>query len=148
MGRLTLPESIGLDSNIFIARYNENNEFHKLAKNLLKEIEHVAPKVVISILVFEEFLVKVYQGQLEKGLPGYENFLTGNGRFIVKDVDRLTARKAAQIRAKYPKIKTPDAIHLACAIESGSKIFITTDSGLPKKIEELAIVSLKDLDFN
>ena len=100
------------------------------------------------VLVFEEFLVKIYQSKLEKGLSGYENFLTQGKRFTVIDVDIKVARKAAQIRANFPKIKTPDAIHLACAIQAEVKLFITTDRGLPEKIEKLKIVNLKNLDIS
>jgi predicted nucleic acid-binding protein len=148
MGRLDLPESISLDSNIFIALNDVENGFHKPAKNLLFEINEINPKVCVSILVFEEFLVKFYQEKPKESLAYFENFLTGGGRFKVLNVDKSIARKAAQIRAKYPKIKTPDAIHLACAIEAGVKMFITTDRGLPQKIENLEITNLKDLKLN
>lgn len=148
MGRLTLPESISLDSNIFIASYDKRNVFYKLSKILLEEIKEAAPRVLISVLVFEEFLVKIYAAKLDKGLQGYEDFMSGGGKFTVIDVNRKIARKAAQIRAKYSKIKTPDAIHLGCAIEAGVKMFITTDKGLPEKIEGLKIVNLGDLNLN
>lgn len=39
-------------------------------------------------------------------------------------------------------LKPPDAIHLASAIESGAKIFITTDNKLPRKIVGLTIQAL------
>lgn len=45
--------------------------------------------------------------------------------------------KATEIRARYG-FKTPDAIHLACAIESDCDIFLTNDDQL-KKFDEIVV---------
>jgi predicted nucleic acid-binding protein len=141
MGLITLKKDqrVALDSNIFIAAYNKESPHYTKSVNILEQILVTNSVVYISVLVFEEFLVKIYRKGLESNLSSYENFLTRNGKFIVVDFDKKVARKAAQIRAKYPNIKTPDAIHLASAIESGAKEFITADKRLPQKIEKLTI---------
>lgn len=130
---------ISLDSNIFIAAYDSQNEDYPKAIALLKEINKHAPQVFISVMVFEEFLVQIYKAKLEKGLAHYENFLTSGGTFSVTNFTRQTARLAAQIRAEFPSIKTPDAIHLASALEAGADVFVTTGKRLPKKIKTLKV---------
>ena len=144
MGLISSAQILSLDTNIFIAAYDPENIHHSKCLQILNEIIAVNPRVFVSVLVFEEFLVLIYKQNLEKNLVFYEDFLTGNGFFTVVDFTKQVARLAAKVRAKYPKVKTPDAIHLASAIESGAKVFITTDKRLPKKVEGLTIQSLRD----
>lgn len=57
-------------------------------------------------------------------------------------ISRESLEKAADLRAKYSWLKTPDAIHLAAAIESGCDAFLTNDRRLERcteiKVEVLA----------
>lgn len=130
---------IALDTNIFILAYNKRNNQGETARKLLDKLTKQGSQVFISVLVFEEFLVKIYKQGLEKNLADYENFLTGAGVYTVVDVNRQIARFAAKIRADYPSVRASDAIHIASAIESGVKEFITTDRRLPRKIGKLTI---------
>lgn len=140
---MSSSKSLALDTNIFIAAYNKANMHHRKCVELLTGIINVAPRVFLSVLTFEEFLVKIYRQGLSKNLSYYENFLTGGGLFTVIDFTGEVARRSAQIRAKYPSIKTPDAIHLASALKAGAKIFITTDKRMPEKIGKLTIEVIK-----
>lgn len=133
---------VALDTNIFILAYNKRSPQGEVAKKLLNKLAKSNSKIFISVIVFEEFLVKIYKQGLEKYLADYENFLTGGGIYTVVDVNRQIARLAAKIRADYPSVRAPDAIHIASAIESGVKIFYTTDKRLPKRIGKLEIQSL------
>lgn len=45
-------------------------------------------------------------------------------------VDVAVFHRATDLRAKYPKLKTPDALHLASAIEAGCDVFVTNDAQL------------------
>lgn len=132
---ITSSHTLALDTNVLITAFNQPAS---LSGKLLDKIQKVNPQVFISTIVFEEFLVKIYQKKLQKNIAYYEDFVTGQGLFIVVSVNRDIARKAAKIRAQFD-IKAPDAIHLATAIESRAKIFVTTDKRLPKKIENLTI---------
>ena len=44
---------------------------------------------------------------------------------------RILPKEAARIRAAHISLRTPDAIHLATAITSGARYFLTNDKGLP-----------------
>lgn len=130
---------LALDTNILISAFNNADELGKKANHLLEKIREAQPRVFISVIAFEEFLVKVYKEKLEKDILKYEDFITGGGMFVVVDVNRNIARKAAQIRAKYPSIRAPDALHVASALESGATMFISTEKRLPRKIGRLTI---------
>lgn len=45
------------------------------------------------------------------------------------------------LRAKYTRLKTPDALHLAAAILSGSDVFLTNDPRL-KVVTEIRVETI------
>lgn len=145
MGKIRILSSdvIGLDTNVFISAFNRSGGSGRKAVELLDEIKLISPRVYISVLVFQEFLVKVFKDRLEKDIAIYEDFITAGGSFISVDIDREIARKAAQIRAEYSSIRTPDAIHLATAMCAGVKIFYTFEKRLPQKMGSLQLRVVK-----
>lgn len=129
---------IALDSNIFIRALDDPGSLGKKSRTFLEELRHTTSKVYISVMVLEEFFVKVYKQEREKDSDNILDFITMGGLVHVIDVNRQIALLAAKIRADY-NIKAPDAIHLASAIEYGVKTFITTDKKLPRKVGKLTI---------
>lgn len=139
---ITTSQIIALDTNIFIYALDTKNLKGDTARKILAKIKRVSPRVFISVLTFEEFLVRIYKQKLEKDLAYYEEFLTGGGIITVLNIDRQIARVAAKIRAEFKSIRAPDALHLASALTCGAKTFITGERRLPKKIGQLTISSL------
>ena len=133
---ITSKKTLALDTSVLITAFNKPEG---KAGKLLDKIKELSPQVFISTIVFEEFLVKIYKKKLEKDIDIYEDFITAGGLFTVVNLDRQIARKTAQIRADFTHIRAPDAIHLATAIESKAKIFITGEKRLPRKIENLTV---------
>jgi predicted nucleic acid-binding protein len=132
-------DNVALDTNIFIYALSSSGGKAEKSRIVLNKIKELNLSVSISVLAFEEFLVKVYKENLEKDLSYYEDFLTGGGLIRVMDLDRSIARRAAFLRSKYKNLRAPDAIHLASAIEARARIFVTADRRLPKKIDKLAV---------
>lgn len=130
---------IAFDTNIFIYAYERSDEIGEHARKFLKEIINPTTPVFLSVLVFEEFLVKIYKKGLQKELTQYEELLTGGGLFTIIDVNRQIARTAAKLRAEYPSLRTPDALHLASAIFTKANFFITFDRRIPRKIGKLEV---------
>lgn len=50
-------------------------------------------------------------------------------------VKRIVLERAAELRATHPFLKTPDAIHLAAAIEGDCDVFLTNDHRLDRFAE-------------
>ncbi len=129
---------IALDSNIFIRALDDPGPLGEKSRTFLKDLRETTPTVFISVIILEEFFVKVYKTGREKDLDSILDFILLGGLAQLVDVNKQIALLAARIRAQY-NIKAPDAIHLASAIESGAKVFITTDRRLPKKIGKLTV---------
>lgn len=133
---------LALDTNVFIYALKEKSQFNQVANVLLEQIRERRPKVFISVLVLEEIFIRIFRENSEEKIPYYLGLLTAGGIISIVDVSRQVAIKAAQIRANYRSLRTPDAIHLATAIESKAKFFVTADRRLPKKIEKLQIITV------
>lgn len=139
---LSSADTVALDTNLFILAYGRKDFLGDLARDFLDNLKTLSPKIIISVLVFEEFLVQIYKRKLEKNISGYEDFITIGGLATVLEVDREIARYAAKLRSEYPSLRTPDAIHLASAIKGGAKVFITTDKRIPRKLDNLKVIVL------
>ncbi len=129
---------IALDSNIFIRALDDPGPLGEKSRTFLKDLKEKTPVVFISVMVLEEFFVKVYKSGREKDVDNILDFITLGGLAQLVDVNKQIALMAAKIRADY-HIKTPDALHLASAMEAGAGVFITTDRGLPRKIGKLTV---------
>ena len=133
---------IALDTNIFISAFNEKSPKNKQTRELLDQIQNDSIKVFISVILLEEFFVRIYKQKQETETDTFLDFIALGGLCTIVDTNKQIALLAAKLRAQYPSLRAPDAIHLASAIESGVKIFFTTDRRLPKKIEKLEIRTL------
>lgn len=136
---ITRSTPVALDTNIFIFALDHPGKPGEKAGSLLEHIKHVSPKVFISVLTIHEFFIKVYKIGREKDSDKLLDFLSMGGLASVVNINREIALAAAKIRATHTHVRAPDAIHIATAIESKAKIFITTDRRLPRKVNGLKI---------
>ena len=139
MGLIKPSHTISLDSNIFIRAIDDPTILGEKARDLIDQIKEASPTVFISTMVMEEFFVRVYKEKRDKDIDAYLEFMTLGGLCTVVDINQQIALLAAKLRAEYPSLRAPDAIHIASAITSKAKVFITTDRRLPKKLGKLEI---------
>jgi uncharacterized protein len=92
-------------------------------------------QICYSPLVRLECLVKPLQRQNQLLQNLYAQFWASQQNLSL--VDEIFMR-AAQIRADFPSMKTPDAIHLAAALHYGCDEFWTNDDRLAKAAPALA----------
>ncbi len=130
MGAEELKKLVGgkrltIESSLFILALENNQEF-PLAAELFRILSKSKAEAYASVLVIIELMNKTYEvGSLER-IPAQLDFISGGGLIALVNVDRAIALKAAEIRAKY-HLKTPDAIHLATALEQNCELFLTAD---------------------
>jgi uncharacterized protein len=85
--------------------------------------------VVASELGRMECLIKPLQNKDAATVQNFQTFFASNVKQLVT-LNRAVFERAAAIRAQYSAIKTPDAIHLAAAVDSACDIFLTNDHQL------------------
>ena len=96
-----------------------------------------------SELSLAECLVRPYSEKNARRQEVFDRTLTGSDTFKVIPVYRQLLKNAAFLRANYPALRLPEAIHLATALSNHGAVFLTNDVRF-KPISELRFLILKD----
>ena len=118
------------DSVILIYWLDQVGPFHLRAEKRMQILQSAGDQIAITDLTRLECRVGVLKRKDAVALTAFDSF------FARPEVQTLplTAAvfdRAAQIRADHG-FKTPDALHLAAAIEAGCDCFLTNDARLSK----------------
>jgi predicted nucleic acid-binding protein len=103
-------------------------------------------QVKVSTIILPECLMKPFQANDTALITAYEALFENTEEITLVPVDLPVARRSAHLRAKY-NLKTPDALHVATAIESGCQAFLTNDLGV-KRVTELRVLVLDELELD
>jgi predicted nucleic acid-binding protein len=101
---------------------------------------------VCSTIALAEVLVhpmRVGDIQLAKR---YESVLSNSHSFRMESVTPRVARNAAGLRSRY-NLQTPDALHVATALDAGCDAFLTNDNGI-KRVVEITVLVLDELEID
>jgi len=134
---------IALDTSVWIYHFEGSATYGQAADGVLEAVNagHVA--AVVSELVLLELLF----APLKKGAQGVadeiELTLLHFPHLQLAPVTRSVLVRAAEIRASYG-LRTPDAIMVATAVESGATLAITNDDAW-KRVTEVDVLLLGDL---
>ncbi len=141
MKNLSSANKISLDANIILYYLHQDKNFGKQSLRLLAAIKNKTK--VISTLIYAESFVYIFE-QADESLEKTQlKALEKIPKLKIVAPAKKICLLAAQLRAAY-RLKTPDAIHLATAIDSGCDVFVTNDDSL-KKVQEIKVLTLGDL---
>jgi len=87
--------------------------------------------VVTSTVTVLEALVHPIRKNDMKAIQKYRTLFFRTRGLRTVDISTQIAEEAANLRAFHPKIETPDAIHMATAIQMRAAYFLTNDNYLP-----------------
>ncbi len=137
---------VGIDSSPFIYFVEKHPKYFDLMKTILSLNAKGDFDSIGSVLLLTELLTQPLKLENEYFLAEYEDILKRAKGFKLVNVNSNIARKAAYLRATY-NLRTPDALHVATAIESGCDAFLTNDVGI-KRVTELRILLLDELELD
>ena len=144
MGALTIPAAgfVYFDANSVIYSV----EKHPIYWPLLQPLWQAAKGKTIEIVSSELTLMETLVGPLRSGdtalATAYEQ-LFHQAQTRLLPITQPILRGAAQLRAA-TKLKNPDAIHAATALNAGCALFVTNDFGF-RSVSALPLVILSDL---
>jgi predicted nucleic acid-binding protein len=113
---------------------------------IVRFIEDTPIEAVSSVISLTEVLsqpIKKGRNDLEQA---YLNILSSGARFRLLPVSQAIAESAARLRAQH-NLRTPDALHVATALDSACDAFLTNDNGL-KRVTEITVLLLDDLELD
>jgi predicted nucleic acid-binding protein len=134
---------VGLDSSVFIYLVEEHPRYLPIVRPLFEAIDAGRLSAVTSSLTLMEVLVVPLRTENVLLARRYDEMLARTRGLRLADIDHLHVRNAAQLRAQWPKLRTPDALQLAAALLGGCSSFVTNDERLPA-IGGLKMIKVKD----
>jgi predicted nucleic acid-binding protein len=136
---LTRHRRIGLDSNVLIYFIERHRTYHGLARRIFEAIESGRNSGVCSTLTLLEVLVQPYRKDDDDLANQFYALLTTYPHLTFASLSIEIADLGARLRAKY-RLKTPDAILVATAIQSGATGYLGNDSRLKNLTEIEALI--------
>ena len=110
--------------------------------NAIDEGQMFAFSSVITLTEVLTHPLKMSNKQLEQQ---YRDILLSSATYHLLSVSQDIAADAALLRARY-NLRTPDALHIASALDSFCDAFLTNDQGL-KRVNELPVLLLDEIEF-
>ena len=102
-------------------------------------------RAISSVITLAEVLMHPIKENKQTLVKEYQDILLNSAEFSLMPVTVSVAQSAARFRAQY-NLRTPDALHVATAIDAGCDAFLTNDLGL-KRVNELTILVLDELEL-
>ena len=133
--------SIYLDACCFIYLVEGEAEWRTVVEHRLRNLDPLS-KLITSQLTRLECRTKPMREGNRALLERYEALFTAD-RVAVLDVSEHVIDRATDLRARYG-FKTPDAIHLATAIEFSAAEFWTGDAVLTRCFDVVVTLLLPD----
>ena len=128
-----LPENqcYTLDTVTIIYFLEQHPRHYQTAKEIFTKIETGKISAIISTLVFSELLVPAYKTKEYKHAEMIVHILSNFPNLKTIPLTTKISTTAGRLRALHG-LRTPDAIHIATALESKSSGIITNDKGFKK----------------
>lgn len=140
---LSSVQRLCIDTTPLIYYVETNPTYIKKMDEIVDLIENHPIDAVTSVVALTEVLIHPMRQNNRVLETRYRQLLTQNKDFSLLPVTISIADMAADLRARY-NLRTPDALHVATAIESKSDAFLTNDKGL-KRVSEITILVLDEL---
>jgi predicted nucleic acid-binding protein len=134
---------IALDTSVWIYHLEGSAAYGQAADRVLETVAQGRIEGVASELVLLELLVAPLKKGAQDVADEIELALLHFPHLQLAPVTRPVLVRAAEIRARYG-LRTPDAIMIATAVESGATLAVTNDDAW-QKVEEIEIVLVRDL---
>jgi predicted nucleic acid-binding protein len=118
--------AVALDADVLIAFLDASDAQHDTAVDALRP-RLATGQLLIAASVYAEILVRPLQRGRDDAVDAFIRAIDAT----VVPIDRVIARRAAQLRGSHRALRLPDAISLATALVAGAE-YVTLDRRLGK----------------
>ena len=132
-----MEQKIGLDTVVFIYLLEDKGTLSKRAARILKTVEKGEVEAIFSSIGIIEILTGPKKLGRDDLVSQYKELIVHFPHLTIAGINERIVDIASDLRAHYG-ITTPDAIHVATAIDFGAETFFTNDKGL-QKIKEIRV---------
>jgi predicted nucleic acid-binding protein len=117
---------VALDTNVFIYHLDDVPRYSELTRAIFEWVATPGNAAVTSTITLTELLVQPYAASDQEGVSTYYARLVTYPNLSWVPPGLEIADRAAQIRAQH-RLRTPDALQAATALEAGATALITND---------------------
>lgn len=144
MGQLNIPDTaiVYVDTAIVIYTVENHPSYWQLLQPLWSKLRNREVQIFSSELSIMETLTGPLRDNNQQLLQDYERFLFQSGMVLVP-ISQNLLKEAAQLRAT-TNLRTPDAIHVATALDTKSTLFLTNDRRIGQ-IPNLSVIVLQEV---
>jgi predicted nucleic acid-binding protein len=118
---------VALDADVIIAFLDPGDAQHTAGVNALGPHLAQGDEIILCATVYAEVIVRPLQSRTDAKV---DQFLAAIGARVVP-IDRALARTAAELRARHGKVRLPDALALATALDADAEL-LTLDQSLKR----------------
>jgi predicted nucleic acid-binding protein len=126
--------TLALDTSAFIYHLEAHPVYAPRLLPVFQHIERGRCQAVTSTLTFLEVLVQPYRTGDVEARAALSALLASFPGITWMALDLPIADRAAALRARYG-LRSPDAIHLATALQASADVFLTNDRDLRRVVE-------------
>lgn len=138
-------KQLGFDTSPIIYFVEANPQYDALVTEIFQRVSNGAPLGVTSVITLSEVLVQPIIRQQTLLQREYRDLLLRSRNFSTVAISAAIAELGAELRAQY-RLRTPDALQIATALEAGCEAFLSNDSGL-RRVTELRVLMLGELEL-
>lgn len=135
--------TLALDTSAFVYHLEAHPVHSPRLLPVFRHIEQGRCRALTSTVTFLELLVQPYRADDENRRTALAALLASYPGLIWVAPDLAVADRAAFLRARY-RLRTPDAIQLATALEGRADLFPTNDRDL-RRVAEVRVLLVDDL---
>lgn len=124
----------------------QNPDYVAKMDAVIDAIERSSIDAVSSVITLTEVLsqpMKLGNSNLEQE---YRDILLNSRGFRLLPISAQIAEAAAGLRARH-NLRTPDALHIAAAVDAGCDAFLTNDKVIMMRVTEIVVWTLDELEL-
>jgi predicted nucleic acid-binding protein len=135
-------QCIALHSNVLLYYFEAHPEFGPLSRAVMREVADGLPAVT-TVLTLMDALVMPVRLKNQEQYDRHRSVLTNFPNLRVLPIDQAAAERAAVLRARSPRLTTPDALTIAVGLNEGATLFVTNDARTVQS-SEIKVLNLRD----
>jgi predicted nucleic acid-binding protein len=120
---------VALDTMLFIYQVEESPTYWPVVRPVFRDVAAGRISAVTSVVSLLEVIVQPLRNAAIEVADQYEALLYAYPNLTLIDVNRAITRRAAELRAT-SRLRLPDAVQVATALDQGATYFLTNDYDL------------------
>jgi predicted nucleic acid-binding protein len=134
---------LGIETSPFIYLVEKNPAYLDRIQAIFQYVSKGRIQGITSSITLAEVLTMPLKMKQQQYVDAYRRMLLNTDNIKTQPVTTAVAERAAQLRASYG-LRTPDALHIATAIEYRCDAFLTNDLQL-MRVNEIRVLVLDKL---